>query len=113
MTERATASQRLYVVVRADLSPGDQLAQACHAVAAYADDLPNRFSEWMRESGYLVVKAVPDEATLNEVAERVRKVGAVVLVAEPDLGTTLTALAAGPARAVYRALHGLPLALAQ
>lgn len=93
----------LYVVVRKDLPPGLQMAQACHAAFAYgfygSDDVGDNL---------VALGASLDELTaLAKAAERLNL--SHVSFREPDLGDELTALAlSGNARAL---VSQLPLAL--
>lgn len=73
-------SQYLYVIVNGDLSPGQQLAQTAHAVAA----LPNP----ILPSTYVVIL----QCGMAELIEHSRAPGAV-LVQEPDLDNIPTAVA--------------------
>lgn len=92
---------RLYVIVRSDLSPGMQLAQACHAARAFG---PCSSEE------NLVVLHAPDELALTALAHDLELAGLpVVRFVEPDLGHQLTAISAGGAHA-KRMLRALPLA---
>jgi hypothetical protein len=96
---------RLYVVVRADLPPGLQLAQACHATREFGLRYPG-----LDLGDNLVVLQVPGEAALHELLLEAgdRDLPAVAF-AEPDLHDELTAAAfSGDARAL---LSSLPLAL--
>lgn len=90
--------ERLYAIARADLPSGLRTAQVGHALIS-----------WVLEHGAppenLVVLQVPDEDALHDVHERLS--GRVVAFHEPDLGDTLTAVAAGPE--AWRALSSLPL----
>lgn len=99
--------KRLYVVVRRDLPPGLQLAQACHAVREFVDEHPGA-EEKIGEN--LVALNVADELALWRLTERVREQGVpVTLFREPDLGGALTAAAMGSA--AQKLLSSLPLAL--
>ena len=92
---------RLYVVVRADLPRGLQLAQACHAAREFSLNYPGD-----AQGENLVVLEVPSEPELAELAARLP--GPSVRFHEPDLGGELTAFATdGRAR---RLLSHLPLA---
>ena len=57
--------QRLYVVVRADLAPGAQLAQSCHALSAFAHQYRAEHEAWQSGEQNLVVLSVPDENALG------------------------------------------------
>ena len=102
---------RLYILVRSDLNPGLMAAQACHAVAAFADSYPTEHAAWHRGNCNLVVLEVPNEQEL--LAEDARARGAGALVAtfrEPDLGETATssAIMGDAAKRLFRPL-GLAL----
>lgn len=67
---------------------------------------------WHRESKFLILLAVPDEAALE--ALRARAVDARLCVTpwrEPDWDDTLTAVAIGPDPLTARLLANLPLTL--
>ena len=77
----------MYVLVRADLRPGLQMAQAIHA----AVDLALSHPEQAAVTPNTIVLAVPDEGALLDWADRLDV--PFVLFAEPDLGGEHTALA--------------------
>jgi len=79
--------RRLYVVVRADLDPGLQAAQACHAARAYPTP--------PAEDENLVVLAARDGHHLGELFELGRRLGPGVAFHEPDLDGALTAISLG------------------
>lgn len=82
--------RKLYVLVRSDLTPGLQLAQAVHAATAFALRHPASAASTLN----VVVLAVPDEETLLHYADLdfyTRKYG--VLFTEPDLDDEATAYA--------------------
>lgn len=101
---------RLYVIVRADLAPGLQLAQSCHAVSMFADVHPKLFKAWVSGSNNIVVLHVPDELELRDLLDRAGAAGvATGAFFEPDVGDELTALAlADTARPL---VSSLPLAM--
>ncbi len=102
---------RLYVVTRADLHPGAQLAQSCHAVSAFAALHPEAHAEWHLSAQNLVVLQVPDEAALLALLERATlgEAERSASFREPDFGDQLTAVALSGDAA--RMLSSLPLAL--
>lgn len=102
---------KLYILVRADLSPGLQIAQSCHALRAFAAAHPDADRTWFANSNNIVALSVPDEATLARTLAESEATGALVArFTEPDLDDELTAGAVlGAAR---RLLQRLPLALA-
>jgi hypothetical protein len=56
-----TLNDKLYLITRADLIPGSQAVQACHAARQFAADYPEIEREWFERSNYLAFLAVPDE----------------------------------------------------
>lgn len=106
-----SADSRLYVVVRADLSPGQQAVQACHAVLDLLDQ------SGVDPAGAIVLLSVPDEHALFDLADDITRrcynhgfpLGLSVFH-EPDLDGQATALATC-AEAARSLLRQLPLAL--
>lgn len=96
--------EKLYVVVRNDLPPGLQTAQACHALREFAHRFPELDRRWFESSNNLVVLQVP---TLGDLEGLVAIGSLVAPFYEPDLGGELTAAAFGDGRL----LSSLPLAL--
>lgn len=85
---------KLYVIVRADLSPGAQAVQGMHAMRQFIDDYPEEEKEWFQVSNHVAFLKVDDEAALLKMAERLSRRGMIVSVfREPDLDHSLTALA--------------------
>lgn len=102
---------RLYVVTRADLAPGAQLAQSCHAVSAFAVANPEQHREWHKTGQNLVVLAVANETTLCALLASLEDQHGFSCAAffEPDFSDELTAFAvSGDAG---KLLSSLPLAL--
>lgn len=104
--------EKLYVVVRADLQPGAQIAQSCHALSAFAVEHTELFYDWQIGSSNLVCLQIPDAF---ELAALLARADAMQVKAssfhEPDFDNELTA-AAFEADA-FRILSCLPLALRQ
>lgn len=102
----------LRLVVRGDLPPGLQLAQACHAARLFAADHPVAEQTWYQESNTLAVLTVPDRAALVAIHDQAGRLGLrVSLFREPDLGDEPTAMAIEPGAFARRLCQGLPLAL--
>lgn len=99
--------EKLYVVVRSDMKPGLQLAQACHAVQAMNDQHSEVIQEW---EGNIAIVSAKNKQHLSELmCELQRRKVPLAVFCEPDEGGDLTAMAVhGKAR---RALSSLPLAL--
>jgi len=104
---------RLYIVVRQDLRPGDVLCQAVHAAIEYCLRYVGRAALWHDIGGNnVVILGVADGFALAETLESLRWRGFakdVVEVYEPDLGDVFTAFAVGDRARPW--LSHLPLAL--
>ncbi len=101
---------KLYVVVRSDLPPGDQLAQSCHAVAEFGVLSPERFTAWAKAQRNLVVLQAPSRTALDIIRVQLLDDGhQVATFHEPDLQDELTAIAFGGEAA--RLVSQLALAL--
>jgi hypothetical protein len=99
--------KRLYVVVRSDIPPGAQLAQAVQAGVAFALHHPEQTRGWHFDSNNLVVLSARDEGHLSELAKLAP--AAKTEFREPDFGDQLTAVAFDDA--ARRMLSQLPLAM--
>jgi peptidyl-tRNA hydrolase len=101
---------KMYVIARADLDPGMQLAQSCHALRLFTAEHPALDREWYEESNNLVCLAVPDEKALKALCRSAESAGVPYSrFHEPDLGNSLTAVALAPAGTGL--VGSLPLAL--
>lgn len=99
--------KKLFIVVRSDLSPGLQAAQACHAVQAMNDQHPEVTRTW---EGNIVLLAVRSAQELSELQCRLlRSRTPLAVFCEPDVGGEPTAMAVHGS--AWRALSSLPLAL--
>lgn len=102
----------MYLLTRADLSPGQQATQGSHAAFRFAYEHPLLLKTWYEESTYLVLLSVPTEAELGVLAGRLIAADLVVsLWREPDMGNELTSVAVAPSLAAQRLLSSLPLTL--
>ncbi len=103
--------EKLYIVVRADLPPGAQIAQSCHALRAFVEKYPGLDRQWHDTGGNLVCLSIEDERELQSLlADAIY--GDEIACAwfcEQDLGGQLTAIALD-SRA-RRLVSNLPLAL--
>lgn len=81
-------AKRLYVIVRADLPVGYQMAQACHAAAAIGAAQPLRLAAFPT----IVILNADDEQHLVELHGQMRP-SWVVPFFEPDLDDQMTAFA--------------------
>ena len=98
--------------MRGDLAPGLQAAQAVHAAFEFAAKHPETTAEWLRDSNYLVIVQVPDEASLSGLIRRAVLAGVDHHTGvEPDIDDEMTAVALAPGDAARRLCASLPLAM--
>lgn len=87
----------LYVVVRADLAPGLQMAQAIHAQRLFAEEHAEVERAWYEASNTISVVHVSGQDALLDVRATAEARGiATSLFEEPDLNGAPTALAVAP-----------------
>jgi len=85
---------KLFIVVRNDLKPGLQAAQAVHAKELFSREHPELNDKWYERSNNVVVLQVPDCAALIDLKGRLcRQKVTLSVFEEPDLGNAPTALA--------------------
>lgn len=96
--------ERIYTIVRKDIAPGLQIAQAGHALRAFAAQHPELDKQWFEGGNNLVILWADDEPTLLRELERLRSSGlACAAFQEPDLNDQLTAITVeGGARKLVR-----------
>ena len=101
---------KLYLVTRADLSPGQQAVQAAHALREFAAEHPEEDARWYATSNTLAFLATANEESLLTLIERAGRLGVpFAAFHEPDRGNELTAVAFGPS--ARKLLARVPLAL--
>jgi peptidyl-tRNA hydrolase len=101
---------KLYVVVRADLSQGDILAQSNHATSQFSRMHRELHDAWVDRSNNIVILAIPTERDLGALVRKSAELGIHrVEIYEPNLGNELTACAFTDA--IARHVSQLPLAL--
>lgn len=101
---------RLYIVVRSTLTAGQKIAQACHALSAFAHRHAALYAEWFTTSNTIVILEVPSEQALTSLKwEAMGRELAYATFLEPDLVDfePLTAIAFEPRSASM--LRALPL----
>lgn len=111
-------AQYQYILVRGDLSPGLQIAQAAHAAFDFSLKFPDTARKWSQTSNYICILNVPDETALLDYATKAYGGGhRHVIFHDPDVPGdspdrvgSYTALAIEPGD-FYRHLSSLPLAL--
>jgi peptidyl-tRNA hydrolase len=86
----------MYILTRADLSPGLQAAQSVHAAFLLSTQSPEAVDVWLKESSTLVLLSVPDEDALFQWRDLLGAKVPHVLVREPDLGNEATSIIFAP-----------------
>jgi peptidyl-tRNA hydrolase len=101
---------RVYIVTRADLSVGAQLAQTAHAATEFVATHPEEAATWRATSNSLVVVTAPDEVALVHLIDRAQVMGVRPTVfREADYDDEITAIALPVGRASRRLCGSLPL----
>lgn len=107
---RTGPKDKLYLVVRADLCPGQQAVQSVHAMRQFIAEHTGIEREWFELSNHLALLSAPDEWSLLKLVREARQKGIrVSSFREPDRGNELTAIALEPR--AKKLLRGFPLAL--
>jgi peptidyl-tRNA hydrolase len=102
--------EKLYVVVRADLSQGDILAQSNHATSQFSRMHRELHDAWVDSSNNIVILAIPTERDLGALVRKAAELGIQrTEVYEPSMGNELTACAF--AGEIARHVSQLPKAL--
>lgn len=102
---------KLYIIIRADLRPGQQAVQAAHAMRQFVADHPDIDRKWFEQSNTLAFLSVPDEWTLRKLADKADDQDLrLSSFREPDLDNAMTALALEPGLVSRRLCRNLPLA---
>ena len=102
---------KLYLVTRKDLSPGQRAVQAAHALQEFAIEYPETNRAWYDNSNYLAILEVENEEALEALAgEAHGNFFQTVWFYEPDMENQLTAIAIEP-QGGKRLCSNLPLAL--
>ncbi len=105
-------SSRLRVIVRADLSPGQQAVQSMHAQVAFAKKHPESESIWHEQSNTLALLCVSDEAALCKLLQKAEDKGIKVAhFLEPDIDNQMTAICLEACEMARKVCAGLPTAL--
>jgi len=103
--------QKLYVVVRADLTPGQQMAQSIHAFREFCETFPETEARWYLRSNHICVLQVANADELLELkAEAGKRRIRCAWFLEPAYGHSITAVSFEPTDEVSKFLQYLPLA---
>jgi peptidyl-tRNA hydrolase len=105
-------ADKLYIVVRSDLSPGSQAVQGMHAARQYANDHPEIEREWFTSSNHLAMLATSNEESLIRLVKKAQEKRIThSIFREPDLDNQITAVAFEPGEMGKRLCSNLRLAL--
>lgn len=90
---------------------GYQIAQTAHIIADFSIYRPDEFTNWHKNSQYIVALQTQDEKSLVELYKKAQLENLdVICFREPDLNHSTTSLAFVPHIANRRLLSHLPLA---
>jgi len=107
-------TQKMYIVVRGDLSPGAQAAQAVHAAQTWTMRHPQDALRWEEQCGVVVILSVRDTDELLTVANRsFLEAGGFEAFFDDDLTPRLGAIALCPSVRAGSVCSGLSLAFAE
>ena len=105
---------KLFVVTRKDLFPGDQAVQGMHALRQFVAEHPGADEEWFTKSNYLAFVSVDNEIELEMLHHGAKKQNLCVSAFyEEDMNNALTAIAIEPHWTTDRLCKKLPLALTE
>ncbi len=93
-----TPTTKLYVVTRADLSPGQQACQAVHSVCQFAKEHREWwFDPWMEKSNHICLLQTANEGSLQELILKADQEQIPYSeFREPDLNNSLTSVTFAP-----------------
>jgi len=92
------------------LTPGYSVVQSCHSIADFADQHPQTFEKWKKESNSIICLSVKDEETLLKLFEKLDKKTPCSSFYEPDVNA-FTAICVYGTADIRRSLSHLPLVL--
>lgn len=105
-------NDKLYIIVREDLTAGLQLSQSCHVAFSFSQDFPEITKEWIGNSNYIVILNCLNEKELNNIAEQAQILKIKFsLFRDSDLNNELTAIALEPNNQSKKLCSNLKLAL--
>lgn len=105
------STDKLYVVVRSDLLPGQQASQICHALVEFSLQHREIYENWQKNSNYICLLQIENEQqlfNLSLLAKELHINGS--LFREPDYDNSLTAIAFEPGKNSKKLLQKLKLA---
>lgn len=103
---------KLYIVIRSDISSGLQISQSCHALSQFAFEHKEIYDSWFTTSNYIIILSVNNEKELLDLLGKADYYNIrYSLFREPDLDDTITAIALEPGNKTKKICQNLPLAL--
>lgn len=104
--------EKLYLITRKNLKPGQQAVQAAHVMTQFLIEHAEIARAWHAQSNTLALLAAADENELQKIINRAFDYDIhTALFREPDLENSLTAIALEPGVKSQRLCKNLPLAL--
>ena len=105
-------NDKLYIIVRRDITPGYKLAQACHGIRQFSEEHGEIDKKWFKNSNYICVLETLNEQSLEQLVEHAKIKGvAHSLFREPDLNNEITVLVLEPSWYSRKICKKLKLAL--
>ena len=105
-------ASKVYIVVRTDISLGDQVTQAVHGAQQFQDKHPRIYAEWKKTSNTVAILGAPNEAHLNQLQSMAESYSIPhAIFREPDIGDSLTVLVLAPHPISKRLTSSLSLLL--
>lgn len=106
------SGDKLYVITRNDLTPGQQAVQSMHALRQFTADHPEIDKLWFEQSNYLGLLSVKNEYELHILIQRAMQNNIRFSVfKEPDIEDQVTAIALEPGPLTKKLCSSLKLAL--
>lgn len=106
------SSNKLYLVTRANLKPGQQASQLAHVSREFQEEWPDIERSWYKESNTIVLLSVANEHSLRELVSKANELGIkTATFREPDLKNALTAIALEPCEKSASLCRGITTAL--
>lgn len=101
---------KLRVIVDRDLFPGQQIAQALHAITEFIFEYPEIASQWHILSNSIVVMSA-SSSDISKLVEKCSDQVSYSIFREPDMNNKLTAICLEPTKIARRLTANFPLAL--
>lgn len=104
-------NDKLYIIVRSDLTYGQQAAQALHAKAEFIFKYQETARAWHDESNYVCILQIENEAKLFELLQKSKQLNIECAeFYESDLADSLTAICLAPGKLSKKLVQKLKLA---